>query len=130
MKNTGILLMVALVATVSVWSAFQHKKVSDELLLRWTIVRRVFVREIRRSWPWFMKRKRLNISARRLPFIAMQIIPHFVWRWRGKLNKDEIWTNESKKRMERNSFSLLEYVLSTLQFSPKRKEVKSDTKLM
>ncbi|GFI01127.1 hypothetical protein IMSAGC004_03538 [Bacteroidaceae bacterium] len=34
MKNTGILLMVALVATVSVWSAFQHKKVSDELLLR------------------------------------------------------------------------------------------------
>ena len=33
MKKTGVLLMVALVATVSMWSAFQHKKVSDELLL-------------------------------------------------------------------------------------------------
>ena len=37
---------------------------------------------------------------------------------------------ESKKRMERKPFSLLEYVLSTLRLSPKRKEVKSDAKLM
>ena len=32
--------------------------------------------------------------------------------------------------MERKSFSLLEYVLSTLRLSPKRKEVKSDVKVV
>ena len=33
MKKVSLLLMVALVATVSVWSAFQQKEVMDELLL-------------------------------------------------------------------------------------------------
>ncbi len=32
--------------------------------------------------------------------------------------------------MERNSFSLLEYVLSTLRFSPKKKEDKTDAKVV